>query len=63
MVGAGSVVTRGVHPYQLVVGNPARHLGWICACGVRLPSAPGTQRCTACASSYRVAADACERIA
>jgi UDP-2-acetamido-3-amino-2,3-dideoxy-glucuronate N-acetyltransferase len=63
MVGAGSVVTRGVRPYQLVVGNPARHLGWICACGVRLPSAPGTQRCTACASSYRVAADACERIA
>lgn len=33
MVGAGSVVTRSVRPHQLVAGNPARHLGWVCACG------------------------------
>jgi len=29
MVAAGSVVTRPVQPYQLVAGNPARHLGWV----------------------------------
>ncbi|MBV1849250.1 acyltransferase [Catellatospora tritici] len=29
MVAAGAVVTRDVAPYQLVAGNPARHLGWV----------------------------------
>jgi UDP-2-acetamido-3-amino-2,3-dideoxy-glucuronate N-acetyltransferase len=29
MVAAGSVVVRDVQPYQLVAGNPARHLGWV----------------------------------
>jgi acetyltransferase-like isoleucine patch superfamily enzyme len=33
MVAAGSVVTRDVAPHQLVAGNPARHLGWVCRCG------------------------------
>ena len=29
LVAAGAVVTRDVRPYQLVAGNPARHLGWV----------------------------------
>ena len=33
MVAAGSVVTRDVAPHQVVAGNPARHHGWVCACG------------------------------
>jgi UDP-2-acetamido-3-amino-2,3-dideoxy-glucuronate N-acetyltransferase len=33
MVGMGSVVTRSVPPYALVLGNPARHVGWVCQCG------------------------------
>jgi UDP-2-acetamido-3-amino-2,3-dideoxy-glucuronate N-acetyltransferase len=33
MVAAGSVVTRDVAPHQLVAGNPARPLGWVCRCG------------------------------
>jgi UDP-2-acetamido-3-amino-2,3-dideoxy-glucuronate N-acetyltransferase len=33
MVGAGSVVTRDVNAHELVVGNPARHAGWVCRCG------------------------------
>jgi acetyltransferase-like isoleucine patch superfamily enzyme len=35
-VGAGSVVVRDVPDHALVVGNPARRVGWMCACGERL---------------------------
>lgn len=36
-VGAGAVVTKDVKDYALVVGNPARQIGWICKCGEKLP--------------------------
>ncbi|WP_242605561.1 acyltransferase [Frankia sp. Cppng1_Ct_nod] len=35
-VAAGAVVIRDVGAYALVVGNPARQVGWVCACGERL---------------------------
>ena len=35
-VGAGSVVNRDVAPYALVVGVPAKRIGWMCKCGERL---------------------------
>jgi UDP-2-acetamido-3-amino-2,3-dideoxy-glucuronate N-acetyltransferase len=35
-VGAGTVVTREVKPYALVVGNPGRHVGWMSEFGHRL---------------------------
>jgi acetyltransferase-like isoleucine patch superfamily enzyme len=37
-VGAGSVVVRDVPAHALVVGNPARRIGWVCDCGERLGS-------------------------
>lgn len=36
MVGAGSVVITNVEDYELVVGNPARKIGYVCKCGNRL---------------------------
>jgi UDP-2-acetamido-3-amino-2,3-dideoxy-glucuronate N-acetyltransferase len=48
-VGAGAVVTRSVPGHALVVGNPARRLGWVCRCGSRLDS---WLRCS-CGAVYR----------
>ena len=36
LVGAGSVVTKDVPDYALVVGNPGRIVGWMCRCGIKL---------------------------
>ncbi len=36
MIGMGSVVTHDVADFALVVGNPARAVGYVCSCGMRL---------------------------
>jgi acetyltransferase-like isoleucine patch superfamily enzyme len=54
-VAAGSVVTRDVAPHELVAGNPARRLGWVCRCGRVLARTddriPATV-CTACGQRF-----------
>ena len=36
LIGAGAVVTKNVEDYALVIGNPARRVGWISESGVKL---------------------------
>ena len=53
MVAAGSTVTHDVADHQLVAGTPARHLGWVCACGEvisREIEPPENLVCRACAA-------------
>ena len=52
MVGAGSVVTRDVPLHGLVVGNPARLIGYVCACGHRLRRAGDGLECSQCGAAY-----------
>jgi UDP-2-acetamido-3-amino-2,3-dideoxy-glucuronate N-acetyltransferase len=50
-VGAGAVVTGDVPDYALMVGVPAKRIGWMCQCGERLPDSGGGV-CDACGSTY-----------
>ena len=48
-VGAGSVVINNVPDYALVVGNPAKQIGWVCECGIKLAN---FLKCNSCGKTY-----------
>ncbi|MEW6096333.1 MAG: Gfo/Idh/MocA family oxidoreductase [bacterium] len=51
-IGAGAVVTKNVSPYALVVGNPAKQVGWMCECGEKLHFIEGNAECDRCGDKY-----------
>lgn len=55
-IGAGAVVTADVADYALMIGVPAKRIGWMCQCGERLPDS-GEGRCPACGTAYERTAD------
>jgi UDP-2-acetamido-3-amino-2,3-dideoxy-glucuronate N-acetyltransferase len=57
-IGAGAVVTHPVKPYSLVVGNPARHKGWVSEHGHRLDfDEKGLATCPESGEKYRLKDD------
>lgn len=60
-VGAGSVITKSIPAYALVVGVPARRIGWMCQCGERLAD-KNPDACKVCGSKYKLEGDGLRRI-
>ncbi len=52
-VAAGSVVTKDVPNYGLVVGVPARRIAWVCECGDKLEFSDSETVCKKCGKKYR----------
>ena len=44
-IGAGAVVTKDVTDHALMVGNPAKQIGFVCECGEKLDE---QEKCIAC---------------
>lgn len=65
LVGAGSVVTKDVPAFALVVGNPAKQVGWVCRHGDKLDlplKGGGKAKCSKGGSVYEVKDGVCRRL-
>src|SRR5215813_7740353 len=59
-VAAGSVVTRDVPDHALVMGIPARVVGWVCWCGNRLNDIQVEKTCLICGRRYLIVDGRCQ---
>ena len=62
LIGAGAVVTKSVKPYALLVGNPAKQLGWVSEFGHRLEFENGIAVCPESKQQYKLENDQVTRI-
>ena len=62
LIGAGAVVTKSVKPYALLVGNPAKQLGWVSEFGHRLDFENGIAVCPESKQQYKLENDQVTRI-
>lgn len=64
-IGAGAVINKDVKPYALMVGVPARHIGWMSEYGeqIKLPtSGDGSYTCPHTGQQYRLTGNQLQRI-
>jgi UDP-2-acetamido-3-amino-2,3-dideoxy-glucuronate N-acetyltransferase len=56
LIGAGAVAKKDVPDYALVVGVPAKQIGWVCRCGIKLKSfdSSGRAKCESCGCEYKL---------
>jgi UDP-2-acetamido-3-amino-2,3-dideoxy-glucuronate N-acetyltransferase len=54
LIGAGAVITKNVQPYALVVGNPAKQIGWVSEYGHRLNFENGKAICKESLQEYKL---------
>ena len=58
-VGAGAVITKDVPDYALVYGAPAKVMGWVCECGVKLKFENDFACCVECGEKYEMKDELC----
>lgn len=63
-IGAGSVVKSDVRAYEMIVGVPGKHVGWMCECGIRLTEEPANKSlvCGTCGLKYILDHNGCHKL-
>ena len=62
LIGAGAVITKNIKPYALVVGNPARQIGWVSEYGHKLNFINGKAICSESSHCYELVNEEVKKI-
>ena len=62
LIGAGAVITKNIKPYALVVGNPARQIGWVSEYGHKLNFRNGKAICKESLDCYELVNEEVKKI-